>query len=267
MPEVPSLHHLESREILGTRVHATCYTQATHTILGWARAGKSRYVCATGAHGVVEALDDLELRNALNKADLNIPDGMSLVNALKRLDVKNASRVYGPDLMLYVCRAAAKARIPVALYGSTPETLNLLQKRLPDLVPGLEIVCAISPPFRTLTESEDKRFVRQIHESGARIVFVGLGCPRQEKWCAEHRGSISAVMLAVGAAFDFHAGLLRQAPPIVQRAGLEWAFRLAMEPRRLWKRYSTVVPRFMLGFAHQMRQERKLNQQAVTSAQ
>ncbi|MCH8031123.1 MAG: WecB/TagA/CpsF family glycosyltransferase [Bacteroidetes bacterium] len=255
-----------SRSVLGTRIDTVAYESATRLILGWARRGESRYVCATGAHGVIEAQDDPSFQRVLNEADLNVPDGMSLVKALKKLGLHHASRVYGPDLTLHVCRAAAEAGIPVALYGSTQATLDLLKERLPQLAPGLKIACAISPPFRALTGEEDEAFVQQIAASGARIVFVGLGCPRQERWCAEHKGCIPAVMLAVGAAFDFHAGQLRQSPAVLQRLGLEWAYRLAMEPRRLWKRYTRVVPRFMVGFARQMRQERKQKQVAVTSA-
>ena len=255
-----------SRSVLGTRIHAVAYESATRLILAWAGRGESRYVCATGAHGVIEAQDDPSFRRVLNEADLNVPDGMSVVKALRKLGVEDAYRVYGPDLTLHVCRAAAEAGIPIALYGSTQETLDLLKERLPQLAPGLQIACAISPPFRPLTDEEDEAYIGQIANSGARIVFVGLGCPRQERWCADHKGRISAVMLAVGAAFDFHAGQLRQSPAVLQRLGLEWAFRLAMEPRRLWTRYSRVVPRFMAGFARQMRQERKQKQIAVTSA-
>ncbi len=254
-----------SRIILGTRVHASNYADTTDAVMAWAKTGASKYVCATGAHGVIEAQDDASFQHVLNEADLNLPDGMSLVNALRKLGIEDASRVYGPDLTLHLCRAAAKAGIPIGLYGSTQGTLDLLAERLPKLAPGLQIACAISPPFRPLTVAEDEAYLTEICESGARIVFVGLGCPRQERWCAAHKGRIPAVMLAVGAAFDFHAGQLRQSPAVVQRLGMEWAFRLAMEPRRLWKRYSRVVPRFMIEFARQMRQERKQKRFTVTS--
>ncbi len=260
------LGETESRVILGTRVHASNYADATETVMLWAKVGVSKYVCATGAHGVIEAQDDPSFQKVLNEADLNVPDGMSLVNALKKLGVGNASRVYGPDLALHVCRAAAEAGIPIALYGSTQEILDLLEERLPQLAPGLQIACNISPPFRPLSVEEDEAYVKQLANSGARIVLVGLGCPRQERWCAEHKGRIPAVMLAVGAAFDFHAGNLRQSPAVLQRLGLEWVFRLAMEPRRLWKRYFRIVPRFVAGFARQMRQERNAKHLSVTSA-
>lgn len=261
------MHTSRTRTILGTRIHATNYADATSAIVEWAKNGESRYVCATGAHGVVEAQDDPDLQRILNEADLNVPDGMSLVKALKKLGSEDASRVYGPDLTLHVCRAAAEAGVPIALYGSTENVLHRLQDRLPKKAPGLEIACAISPPFKPLTKEEDEAFIRQIVDAGAGIVLVGLGCPRQERWCADHKDRIQAVMMAVGAAFDFHAGLLKQAPPILQRNGLEWAFRLAMEPKRLWRRYYKIVPRFMLEFARQMRHERKVKHLVVTSAQ
>jgi len=246
----------ESREVLGVRVHAATYASAARLVLAWAEAGESRAVYATGAHGLVEAQDDPAFRRVLDGADLNVPDGMPLVWALRRLGAPAAERVYGPDLTLHVCRAAAEAGVPVALYGSSEETLALLRERLPALAPGLRIVEAISPPFRALTDEEDAAFTRRLVASGARVVLVGLGCPKQERWCAEHRGRIPAVLMGVGAAFDFHAGRLRQAPPVLQRLGLEWAFRLAVEPRRLWRRYARVVPRFIVGFAAQLLEAR-----------
>ena len=251
MPPLP-----ESRAVLGVRVDAATYETATQLVLAWAEASESRTVCATGAHGLVEAQDDGAFGRILNQADLNVPDGMPLVWALKGLGLPAAERVYGPDLTLAVCRAAAEAGVPIALYGSSEETLTLLKKRLPEKAPGLRIVEAISPPFRPLTDEEDDALTRRLIESGARIVLVGLGCPKQERWCAAHRGRVPAVLLAVGAAFDFHAGQLRQAPPRLQRLGLEWAFRLAVEPRRLWRRYARVVPRFLAGLGGQLLRER-----------
>lgn len=243
-----------SRLILGVRVHAPTYASATRLILGWAARGESRTVCTTGAHGIVEAQDDTGFRAVLNGSDLNVPDGVPLVWVLRQRGIPTAERVYGPDLTLHVCRAAARAGVPVALYGSSEETLARLKTRLPHLAPGLKIVEAISPPFRPLTDAEDEALTRRLAASGARIVLVGLGCPKQERWCAAHRGRIPAVLLAVGAAFDFHAGQLRQAPSSLQRLGLEWAFRLAVEPRRLWGRYRRVVPRFLAGLASDSRQ-------------
>ncbi|HEX8298189.1 MAG TPA: WecB/TagA/CpsF family glycosyltransferase [Rubricoccaceae bacterium] len=242
----------QSRRVLGVRFDATTYADAAARILAWAQAGESRTVCCSNTHSAVEAQDSPAFAAALERASLNTPDGVPVVWALRHLGLDRAERVYGPDLTLHVLRAAAAADIPVAFYGSSPETLAALAARLPALAPGLDVRALVSPPYRALTDAEDAAYTAEIVASGARILFVGLGCPRQELWCDAHTGHIPAVMMAVGAAFDFHAGRVRQAPPALQRAGLEWAFRLAMEPRRLWRRYARVVPRFMLGFARQM---------------
>ena len=236
---------MTSAPVLGVRFDALSTEAAARQCLAWAEAGDARTVCLSNAHGVVEALDDPTFAEVLAGADLNLPDGMSIVRALRGRGVQQEDRVYGPDLTLEVARLAADAGVPVAFYGSTDETLARLRARLTDRLPALDIVDTISPPFRPLTEAEDEAFVQQLRASGTRIVFVGLGCPRQERWCAKHADRVGSVCLAVGAAFDFHAGGLRQAPGWVQRAGLEWAFRLAVEPRRLWRRYARVVPRFL----------------------
>ena len=236
---------LQQRVILGTRVDATSYQDATERIIRWARAGESRAMAAANVHVVMEGYDDPALRTALSIVDLVTTDGMPLVWTLRRLGLPNQTRVYGPDLTLCVCEAAARERIPVGLYGSTAEALEVLQKWYRERFPKLQIAYAYSPPFRPLTPEEDEAVVRAINESGARIVFVGLGCPKQERWVAEHRGRVQAVMLAVGAAFDFHSGRVKQAPRWMQRAGLEWFFRLLVEPRRLWRRYFKHNPRFL----------------------
>ena len=238
---------MPSTPVLGVRFDALSTDQAADRLVAWARAGDARYACFSNAHGVVEALDDPAFADVLNGADLNLPDGMSIVREMRARGVGQRDRVYGPDVMLAVAQRAARAGLPVALYGSTEPVIARLQERLPALAPGLDVVAAISPPFRTLTPEEGAAYDARLRASGARVVFVGLGCPRQERWCAEHAAATGAVCLAVGAAFDFHAGLLRQAPRWAQRAGLEWAFRLAVEPRRLWRRYARVVPRFLAG--------------------
>lgn len=236
-----------SARVLGVRFDAGTVDEVADRILGWAEAGGGRYVCFSNAHSVIEAHDDPAMAAALEGADLNVPDGMSIVRELRRHGLVQRDRVYGPDTMLAVIERAARADVPVALYGSSEAVIGRLVERLPRLAPGLRVVEAISPPYRPLTEAEDAAFVARLRQSGARIVFVGLGCPRQEQWCAAHAARVGAVCLGVGAAFDFHAGLLKQAPTALQRAGLEWAFRLAVEPRRLWRRYARVVPRFLWG--------------------
>ena len=240
---------MPSTTILGVRFDALTTDQAADQLADWAEAGEARYACFSNAHGTIEAQDDPAFAAVLNDADLNLPDGMSVVKGMRARGLDQRDRVYGPDVTRAVVERAARRGLPIALYGSTPAVLDALRERLPAMAPGLQIVAALSPPFRPLTPQEDAAYVGQIRQSGARLVLVGLGCPRQERWVATHAAATGAVCLAVGAAFDFHAGLLAQAPRWVQQAGLEWAFRLAMEPRRLWRRYARIVPRFLWGTA------------------
>jgi N-acetylglucosaminyldiphosphoundecaprenol N-acetyl-beta-D-mannosaminyltransferase len=190
--------------------------------------------------------------NIVNGAALVTPDGMPLVWGLRQLGIEEAARVYGPTLTLHLCEAAARSGVPVALYGGTDESLAAFTAFLHDRFPGMRVVCGIAPPFRPLTTDEDDAYTREIVASGARILFVGIGCPKQERWMAEHTRKIPAVMLGVGAAFDFHSGRVRQAPALMQRMGIEWLFRLCIEPRRLLKRYLKHNPRFVVLFGSQL---------------
>ncbi len=227
------------------RTHATSYAAATRQVLDWAHERSPRYVCVANVHMAMETHDDPAFREVVNRADLVTPDGMPLVWSLRALGLKRASRVYGPTLTLHVCEGAAREGVPVALYGGTPESLQDFTALLRSRYPGIQVVCQIAPPFRALTPDEDERYTRELQQSGAAIVFVGIGCPKQERWMAAHTGRLSAVLLGVGAAFDFHSGRVKQAPAVMQRSGLEWLFRLAMEPKRLWKRYTRHNPRFV----------------------
>jgi N-acetylglucosaminyldiphosphoundecaprenol N-acetyl-beta-D-mannosaminyltransferase len=193
-----------------------------------------------------------DLRQVYAEAHLVIADGMPLVWGLRMLGVASAARVYGPELTPIVLRQAERAGVPVGFYGSTPEVLDRLRTVVRTRFPALDVVYSESPPFGESTPAEDQRTVRDIEASGCRILFVGLGCPKQERWMVAHRGRINAVMIGVGAAFDFLAGTKRQAPPVMQRAGLEWLFRLLVEPRRLWRRYLRHNPRFVALFGAQV---------------
>ena len=234
--------------ILKMKVHATTYQAATEQILAWADGHQSRTVFAANVHMVMEAYDDGAFRKVVNKADLVTPDGMPLVWMVRWLGHPIKDRVYGPTLMLRVLEAAARKGIPVGFYGGAPKVLDSLVKNLQSRFQYLDVVFSFSPPYRGPTPEEDLGVVQDINDSGARILFVGLGCPKQELWIAAHRDRVKAVMLGVGAAFDFHAGKVRQAPKWLQKSGLEWLFRLLAEPGRLWKRYLKHNPRFaMLG--------------------
>jgi N-acetylglucosaminyldiphosphoundecaprenol N-acetyl-beta-D-mannosaminyltransferase len=238
------LHAFGARRILGMRVDASTYARAVQAILEMAESGGGA-TCVATVHMVMEAHDDPAFQRIVNAADLVTSDGMPLVWCLRARGLREAERVYGPDLMPAVCAAAAARGVPVGLYGGSPDVIAQLPQRLAERFPGLRIAFASSPPYRALTPIEDAAVVEAIRESGARILFVGLGCPKQERWMAAHREQLECAMVGVGAAFDFLAGAKRQAPRWVQRAGLEWLFRLASEPRRLWRRYAIHNPRFV----------------------
>ncbi len=241
-----------SRYILGQRVDYTTYERAAVQILDMARNGQGGYVCISTVHMVMEGHDDPDFQAIVNGADLVTPDGMPLVWGLKLLGIKQAERVYGPTLTPNVCREAAKQGVPVGFYGGTGEVLERMKANLLRDYPNLDIAYIYSPPFRPLTDDEDKQIVQDILASGAWILFVGLGCPKQEQWMATHKNRLPIPMVGVGAAFDFLSGVKSQAPRWIQDAGLEWLFRLFTEPKRLWRRYLYHNPRFMVLFALQL---------------
>lgn len=234
------------------RVDATSYADASERILAWARRGGARRVSIANVHMTMEAYDDPSFQELINGSDLVTPDGVPLVWALRLLGTPTATRVYGPTLTLHVCEAAARSGIPIGLFGGTPDSLDSFVSFLSARFPGIHIACRIAPPFRPITSEEDERYTSEIVSSGARILLVGIGCPKQERWIAAHAEKIDAVMLGVGAAFDFHSGRVRQAPAFLQNVGLEWLFRLVMEPRRLWRRYTRHNPRFVGLFLMQL---------------
>lgn len=237
-----------TREVLGVTVSASSYLQTVRKTILWAEHGESRTVVFANVHVVMEARDSLAFRSELNTSDLINPDGVPLVWALRALGIRHATRVYGPDTMRILLRAAELSGLPVGFYGGSTATLTKLLEQVRRRYPALKIAFDMSPPFRPLTNEEDAVIVERIRGSGARLLFVGLGCPKQERWVNRHRGQIPAVMLAVGAAFDFLAQTTPQAPRWMMRVGLEWAFRLASEPRRLAARYLKHNPRFVFLF-------------------
>jgi N-acetylglucosaminyldiphosphoundecaprenol N-acetyl-beta-D-mannosaminyltransferase len=247
---------LPRRSIIGMRVDAPTYGGAAERVAAWAVAGQSRYVCVASVNNAIQAQDDATFRRAMNGADLVTPDGMPLVWALRALGIQDAGRVYGPDLTLVLCRMARDRGIPVGFYGGTPSSLDDLVRSLEHRFPGLQVAYRWAPPFRPLSAEEDAEVCQAIGRSGARVLFVGIGAPKQELWMAAHRGRVPAVMVGVGAAFDFLGGRKAQAPQWMRGGGLEWLFRLAHEPRRLWRRYLIGNPRFVLLFAAQLARSR-----------
>ena len=239
--------------VLGVPLALTDYTRTLDWIDAAIAARSREYICVAATHTVVACGEDPELREAVLGASFTVPDGQPLVWALRALRRPLDERVYGPDLMAKACERAASTGTRMFLYGGRDDAaLALLETRLTERYPGLRIAGTYSPPFRPLTPEEEQAVAERIDASRADVVWVGIGVPKQEKWMARMRDRLSApVLVGVGAAFDFHAGLVAQAPAWVQRAGLEWAYRLVREPRRLWRRYAHYNPRFVIGFARQ----------------
>ncbi|HND55540.1 MAG TPA: WecB/TagA/CpsF family glycosyltransferase, partial [Pirellulaceae bacterium] len=225
-------------DVLGVQVSATTYDEAIDAIVGAVRRNEPAVATFHAVHALVTASSDPQLRRQVNSFQLLAPDGQPVRWALNWLHgARLRERVYGPELMWRLCRRAESDGIPIYLYGGSPDTLVALKDRLQTAFPNLAIVGAESPPFRPLTPDEDAATVERINASGAGLVFIGLGAPKQDFFAHDHARSIRGVQLCVGAAFDFHAGAKRIAPSWMQRSGLEWLFRLCQEPRRLWRRY------------------------------
>ena len=232
--------------ILGVGVSAIDMADALDAVDGWIRTRERHYVTITGVHGVMESQRDEELRAIHNRAGLVTPDGMPLVVIMRLRGLDHVERVYGPELMARVCEAGVERGYRHFLYGGEEANTARLAQRLEERFPGIRIVGRFSPPFRPLTHEEDEAIVQRINEVQPDIVWVGLSTPKQERWMAEHVGKLEApVLVGVGAAFDFLAGVKRQAPRWMQRLALEWLFRLLTEPRRLWRRYLRNNPAFV----------------------
>ena len=240
-----------SRRILGMRVDGTTYRETTDSVAEMAVSGSGGMVCVATVHMVMEAFDDPAFQRIVNSAERVTPDGVPLVAALRLLGIPQAQRVYGPTLTPIVCERAAELGLAVGFYGGTPEVLDAMLQELTRRFPKLRVPFSYSPPFRPLSVAEDAAVIDAIQAADVRVLFVGLGCPKQERWMAAHRDSLACAMLGVGAAFDFLAGTKSQAPRWMRRRGLEWLYRLIAEPRRLWRRYLIGNPRFIYHFARE----------------
>ncbi len=236
---------LPQQQVLSTPVTALRFDQATRTILRWAHGHESKAVCVANVHMLMEARGNKEFDRILNNADMVTPDGMPLVWMLKLLGRKGQDRVAGMELLQSLCQQASEQNVKVFFLGSQKAVLDQMRTRLEREYPDLEIAGMEPLPFRRLTPNEDAAVIEQIHESGAGLVFVCLGCPKQEKWIAEHKGRIQSVMIGLGGAFPVYAGLKKWAPRWVRQSGLEWLYRLLQEPKRLVGRYSQTIPPFI----------------------
>jgi N-acetylglucosaminyldiphosphoundecaprenol N-acetyl-beta-D-mannosaminyltransferase len=238
--------------VLGAPVDVATWRETLNRIAGWVRRGEQRVVVTCNVHSIVTARRDPVLRAAIEDADLSTADGMPVAWFLSILRRKRQERIAGPDLMWHYCGEAAGRGEKIFLFGSTPHTLALLEARLRRDFPGLQVVGAIAPPWGDWSPELEAELVERINASGAQVVFVGLGCPKQELWMARQRGLVRGVMIGVGAAFDFYAGTVRRAPLWMQKSGLEWTWRLWREPRRLVGRYLRTNLAFLLGAVRQL---------------
>lgn len=238
--------------VLGAFIDALSWEGALRQIVAWAAAHESRYVCICNVHSVVTTTLEPEFKTAINQADMSTPDGAPVAWALRRLGFPYQERISGPDLMWRYLAEAERLGQTVFFYGSTDATLAKLCTTVTEHFPHLTIAGTLAPPYSQLSPSEAEMEIKLINAFQANVLFVGLGCPKQEKWMAARRGQINALMIGVGAAFDYHSGNTKRAPIWMQQKGLEWFYRLCTEPRRLFKRYLVTNTLFIFGFTRQM---------------
>lgn len=241
-----STRKLETQNVIGFPVTAEPFKTQIDTMLGWASQRLSKVVCVANVHMLIEAKSSQGFARVLHRADMLTPDGMPLVWITRRLRKRKQDRVAGMDILLSLCERAAQEKISVFFLGSTPDVLWNMEQRLKQEYPHLKVAGMESPPFRPLTAQEDEALVQRLNDSGAGLVLVSLGCPKQEWWMYNHKGRVKAVMVGLGGVFPIFAGEKKWAPVWVQKNGLEWIYRLVQEPKRLWKRYAKTIPLFIL---------------------
>lgn len=218
----------------------------------WSADQKGRYICVSNVHMCMEVFDKASYESVVNASDITVPDGKPIAWALKMLGKKTAEQIRGEDLTLEICEQAEKKNFSVGFFGSTDKTLKQLLINLNQKYPSLKIAYKFSPPFATVSSIKDKVIVDEINQSGISVLFVGLGCPKQEIWMSQHKAQLNCTLVGVGAAFDFISGNKSNAPSWLQKIGMEWLYRLIAEPKRLWKRYLKHNPRFVWYFIGQI---------------
>ena len=235
----------ERVRVVSLNVNVCNHDSAIRRVAELVERGAGGYVCFSTVHMIMESHDDAEYAKKVNEADLIVPDGMPLIWMQKLRGAGQAARVRANDLMIMLCAYAEKNDLTVGFYGGKQKVIDAILERAKKDFPKLKIAYAFSPPFRPLTAAEDAEITAEINEKKPDILFIGLGCPKQENWMWAHKNKIKAVMLGVGASFDFFAGNVKESPEWLGKLGLEWLFRLSQEPRRLWKRYLILNPRFV----------------------
>jgi N-acetylglucosaminyldiphosphoundecaprenol N-acetyl-beta-D-mannosaminyltransferase len=255
-------HSLTCEEILGFSVAAQSFSSQIELVMQWAQQRLSRVVCVANVHMLMEARWNATFAKVLHNADLLTPDGMPIVWTLNLIRKSRHDRVAGMDILRETCRQASALGVGVYFMGSDANTLDRMRQQLAQDFPDLVIAGMRPLPFRPLTPEEDRQVVEHVNQSEAGIVFVSLGCPKQELWMHQHRPKIHAVMVGLGGVFPIYAGIIKHAPAWVRKSGLEWLYRLVQEPKRLWKRYGSTIPPFVYLSAKQVvttRVSRRLN--------
>lgn len=246
-------------KVLNLRPNVTSLEELILKVTDLVGKKKGGYICFSTVHMVVEAYDDPEFAEKVNNADYVVTDGMPIVWMQRLQGISQASRLRANDAMIALCQYAERKGFSVGFYGSSESVIEAIIQRVKRDFPNLKVAYAYSPPFRPLSEKEDEEITDQINRASPDILFVGLGCPKQERWMASHRNRIKSVMLGVGASFDFFAGNIKECPQWLSSLGLEWLFRLFQEPRRLWRRYILLNPRFILLAAMQLARIKKFD--------
>jgi N-acetylglucosaminyldiphosphoundecaprenol N-acetyl-beta-D-mannosaminyltransferase len=244
--EFPSETRVATQNVIGFKVTALSFETQIDLILRWAIWRLSKVVCVANVHMLMEGHNNSDMSSVLHNADLVTPDGMPLVWVMQLVGRVKQERVAGMDILIALSQRSPVQNVSIFFLGSETQTLQMMRKRLQKQAPNLQVAGMEPLPFRPLTPDEDEMIIRQIHDSGAGIVLVSLGCPKQELWMAEHKGRINAVMIGLGGVFPVYAGIRHWAPVWVRNAGLEWFYRLLQEPRRLWWRYRQTIPPFLL---------------------
>jgi N-acetylglucosaminyldiphosphoundecaprenol N-acetyl-beta-D-mannosaminyltransferase len=236
---------LPFQSVIGFSVTALPFDAQISLMMEWAKSCASKVVCIANVHMLVEAYRDPNFATVLGRADLVAPDGMPLVWMLRLMGVADQDRVAGLDVFLALCKRAIQEDVSIFFLGSHSAILEKIRVRLEKEFPNLKVAGMEPLPFRPLNQWEDQAVIQKLNDSGAGLVFVSLGCPKQETWMAEHKERVHAVMIGLGGAFPVYAGIHKRAPRLVRSLGFEWLYRLAQEPRRLWGRYSTTIPIFI----------------------
>jgi N-acetylglucosaminyldiphosphoundecaprenol N-acetyl-beta-D-mannosaminyltransferase len=236
---------MKKKKVLTSWISTGTFQEFTENIFSLTENQPSSYVCFANVHMVIEAYKDKSFNKVVNEADIAAPDGAPLSKVMWLIDKFKQERVCGMDLLPVLLAEAEKRNKSVYFYGSTEDVLHAMLQRIHNELPALRVAGAYSPPFRTLTEAEDQEIINNINNSGADLIFVALGCPKQEKWMAAHKDKVNACMLGVGQAFLVYAGLEKRLPKWARDLSLEWIYRLYLEPNRLWKRYLTTNSQFI----------------------